>query len=354
MATIEPYQTKAGKRWRVRYRKPDRSQTDKRGFKTKRDAQLFAATVETSKATGTYIDPTAGRVTIGELGEQWLRHRTNVRPQTKTVYRTAFHTHITQAFATTPVAAITPADIRDWVATINRGPQTVRRAHFVLHAILETAKTDGVIHKNPADNTPNLPKLPPKRRIYLTHADIENICAHAPGEYRTIIYIASYIGLRFGEIKALKSQNIDTKAGTILVEETATKNGFGPTKAGEPRTVGIPGFMLPELREMKLKGGRPFYQTPYPKTVEGWWHRTITRAGHARLRFHDLRHTAASIAIASGASVKVVQNMLGHASATMTLDVYAALWEEDVTKTAERIDAMRSRELCGQNVGKSL
>lgn len=65
MATIEPYQTKAGKRWRVRYRKPDRSQTDKRGFKTKRDAQLFAATVETSKVTGTYIDPTAGRVTIG-------------------------------------------------------------------------------------------------------------------------------------------------------------------------------------------------------------------------------------------------------------------------------------------------
>ena len=64
MASITPYQTKAGKRWRVRYRKPDRSQTDKRGFRTKRDAEVFAATVEVSKHTGTYIDPTAGRVTI--------------------------------------------------------------------------------------------------------------------------------------------------------------------------------------------------------------------------------------------------------------------------------------------------
>ena len=64
MATIEPYETKAGRRYRVRYRTPDRRQTDKRGFKTKRDAEAFAATVEVQKLTGSYIPPSAGRVTF--------------------------------------------------------------------------------------------------------------------------------------------------------------------------------------------------------------------------------------------------------------------------------------------------
>nr|WP_235504748.1 Arm DNA-binding domain-containing protein [Arthrobacter sp. Leaf141] len=64
MATVERYQTKAGPRYRVRYRKPDRTQTDKRGFKTKRGAELFLASVEVSKARGEFVDATAARVTI--------------------------------------------------------------------------------------------------------------------------------------------------------------------------------------------------------------------------------------------------------------------------------------------------
>ena len=82
MATIEPYDTQAGRRWRVRYRRPDRRQTDKRGFKTKRDAQAFAATIETSKLRGAYVSPSDGRITVGELGEAWLARRTHVKPST--------------------------------------------------------------------------------------------------------------------------------------------------------------------------------------------------------------------------------------------------------------------------------
>ena len=66
MASITPYETSAGKRYRVRYRKPDHSQTDKRGFRTKREAELFLASVEVAKSTGRYIDPTRARVTIAD------------------------------------------------------------------------------------------------------------------------------------------------------------------------------------------------------------------------------------------------------------------------------------------------
>lgn len=163
------------------------------------------------------------------------------------------------------------------------------------------------------------------------------------------MYLAAYCGLRFGEIKAITADNISPE-GTITIEETAVGRRFGPPKNGESRTVGYPPFMRSMMLEAKLAGGRPFYHTPMPKNVDNWWNTAITKAGLPGLRFHDLRHTAASIAIASGASVKVAQNMLGHASTAMTLDVYASLWEEDVTKTAERIDAMRSREICGQKL----
>lgn len=81
MATIEPYETKAGKRYRVRYRTPGRGQTDKRGFRTKREAEAFAATVEVAKMRGEYVAPSHARVTMGDLGPAWLdRQRGHLKP----------------------------------------------------------------------------------------------------------------------------------------------------------------------------------------------------------------------------------------------------------------------------------
>lgn len=72
MGTVEAYETTSGRRYRVRYRTPEHRQTDKRGFRTKRDADLFLATVEVSKVTGEYIDPARSRTTVAELGADWL------------------------------------------------------------------------------------------------------------------------------------------------------------------------------------------------------------------------------------------------------------------------------------------
>jgi hypothetical protein len=85
MGSISSYETSAGKRFRVRYRKPDRSQTDKRGFRTKRDAELFLAATEVRKATGEFIDAAAARITIGELGKAWLAAQTHLKPSSYAV-----------------------------------------------------------------------------------------------------------------------------------------------------------------------------------------------------------------------------------------------------------------------------
>lgn len=70
MATVESYETQAGKRYMVRFRTPDRTQSKKRGFRTKREAEAFAATVEVEKMTGSYVAPSAGRITLGEIAEK--------------------------------------------------------------------------------------------------------------------------------------------------------------------------------------------------------------------------------------------------------------------------------------------
>jgi hypothetical protein len=80
MGSITAYETMAGKRYRVRYRKPDHSQTDKRGFRTKREAELFLAATEVRKATGEFIDATASRISIDELGGPWLRAQSHLKP----------------------------------------------------------------------------------------------------------------------------------------------------------------------------------------------------------------------------------------------------------------------------------
>src|ERR1700761_4403584 len=86
VATISSYSTAQGKRCRVRYRTPDRRQTDKRGFRTKRDAEFFAATVEVAKANGEYVAPRQARITVGELGAAWLeRQHGYLKPSSYTV-----------------------------------------------------------------------------------------------------------------------------------------------------------------------------------------------------------------------------------------------------------------------------
>ncbi|GAB3614472.1 Arm DNA-binding domain-containing protein [Humibacter ginsengisoli] len=80
MGSIEPYESAKGRRYRVRYRKPDHSQGAKRGFRTKRDAELYLASVELKKAAGDYIDSSSGRVTVGTLGTEWFATQTHLKP----------------------------------------------------------------------------------------------------------------------------------------------------------------------------------------------------------------------------------------------------------------------------------
>jgi hypothetical protein len=94
MATIEAYETTAGRRYRVRYRKPDHSQTDKRGFRTKKEAELFLASVRVSMARGEFIDATEARQPIGLLGATWLTQQSHLKPSSLRVLEIAWRLQV--------------------------------------------------------------------------------------------------------------------------------------------------------------------------------------------------------------------------------------------------------------------
>ena len=380
MGTIEAYETARGKRYRVRYRTPDHRQTDKRGFRTKREADLFLATVEVSKATGEYIDPARSRITIAELGPDWLAaKRTRLKPSSYKALDDAWRVYVEPRWGATPVSAIPHSDVQAWVSQLSAGtaktdrrdhvrtrtqgarPKSatvVIRAHGVLASVLDIAVKDRRIPNNPARGVDNLPRKRRKPHRYLTHQEIERL-ATAAGTHASVIYVAAYTGLRWGELTALRVRDVDALRRRLAVSENAVRVGahihVGSPKTHEMRSVPYPEFLeLPiaklcegKSRDALLFGdGLEYLQRPRASgKSRSWFVAALYEAGLERMTVHDLRHTAASLAISSGANVKAVQRMLGHASAAMTLDVYADLFDDDLDTVSASLNAARAASM---------
>ncbi|WP_144792495.1 site-specific integrase [Kocuria palustris] len=367
MATIESYATKAGRRYRVRYRTPDRRQTDKRGFTTKRDAERFARTVEVSKDRGEWIDPADTRVTIGALGERWIASRSSLKPSTLRTVESAWRNHVQPRWGTTAVTDVRFSAVEEWAAGLARekSPTTVKRAHGVLSSILAGAVRDRRILANPAEGVA-LPRKVAKPHVYLSHDQLHALAAAS--DRPALVLVLGYTGLRWGEAIGLRVKDVDTTRRRIKVERnavqiTGSKFEVGTPKSHKQRAVPYPAFLAPLVAE-QLEGkaaddlvfpGRSGGFQPRPNLFTGdggtrsWFTAALQRAGLPKMTVHDLRHTAASLAVASGANVKAVQRMLGHASAAMTLDVYADLFDDDLEAVATSLDHAFSQT----NVGRT-
>lgn len=167
----------------------------------------------------------------------------------------------------------------------------------------------------------------------------------------------AYTGLRWGELTGLRVKNVDRERRRLFVEENAVMVGghieVGTPKTHESRSVPYPAFLddaIEELSKGKRRDailfGDGVLHMRLPNSVRGWFQGAVDRCQAADENFprvtpHDLRHTAASLAIAAGANVKAVQRMLGHASAAMTLDTYADLFEDDLDDVAVALDLAR-------------
>jgi integrase len=364
MGSVEPYETTVGRRYRVRYRSPEHRQTDKRGFKTKREAEDFLATVEVSKLRGEWVDPSRSRITVGAWSEHWYEAQLQLKATTLSGYRGSLDKHILPRWSTTRLVDVGHSDLQAWVTSLSLtlAPSTVRQIHLVMAGMLKYAVRDGRLSKNASDGL-QLPRIVKKRRGYLSHDQVRRL-AIASGEYGDVVLFLAYTGLRWGEMAALKVRSLDMLRRRLEVTEAVSAPRgelvWSTPKSHHSRSVPFPEF-LSELLARRCVGKQRddlVFTGPDGGVLRS--NNVRRRAFAAALRElqsgdtefptitpHDLRHTAASLAVSAGANVKAVQRMLGHASAAMTLDVYADLFDDDLDAVAVALNGAGAPGLVG-------
>ncbi|MGV3712244.1 tyrosine-type recombinase/integrase [Pseudolysinimonas sp.] len=363
MGSVEPYETRSGRRYRVRYRDPDRRSIERAGFRTKDEAQTYLAEKTVEIKRGEYVDPRTAVVTVGSLGPEWIAGQSHLKPSSLRPLEIAWRIHVEPKWGARRVGDIRHSQVQAWVTALalKKGATTVLRAHGVLAGILDVATRDRRISSNPARGV-NLPRKTRKPRHYLTVEQIEAV-AEAAGERRALVLLLAYTGLRWGEATALRVRHFDWGRRRLLVEENAVRVGtaivVGTPKSHSARTVPVPRFLVDELAQLcegKARDHLLFGDgISHVRAVYGRnpWIDVAVRAAQAvdpgipRVTVHDLRHTAASLAVSAGANVKAVQRMLGHASASMTLDTYADLFDDDLDAVSGALDDLRARRVVG-------
>lgn len=347
--------------WLGRYRGPDGRERSKT-FARKGDALRWAREQENRVRSMDWTDPLRAKVTVGQLAGEWLASH-EVKPKTRASYESLLKTCVLPQWGAIRLDRLTTTAVKTWVATMtgSRGqvlsPSRRRQAYHLLTAILDSAVEDGRVPRNPAKparasgrRAGFLPSLPETRRHrYLRHEEVLRL-ADACGDARTLVLVLAYCGLRWGEASALRVRNVDLLRGRLRVEGSlAEVNGqliFGTTKTHASRSVPVPGFLSEPLAECMNGRGRDdlLFTSPKgePLRVANWRARVfdpaVRQTGLDGLTPHGLRHTAASLAVASGASVKAIQRMLGHKDAAMTLNVYADLFDDELDSVASRLD----------------
>jgi integrase len=366
-------------RWLVRYYDPSGRIKSGGTFKKKPDAEKKQTEIENSLHEGSCRNPQDGKVTVGEMAEKWLSARTDIKRSTWWKYRALLDNHVLPRWGELPLTAVHTEDVAVWVAELqkpraeggsNLGASQTRRAHGVLSMVLGWC-VPRRISLNPAKGVP-LPKSSEAEHVYLDHGQVEAL-ACAAGALRTkydqvaasahnnraLILLLAYTGLRWNEAAALRVGRVDLTNRRIRVVTAFAEVGGELIeqlpKSGKPRTVPVLPFLVDELRP--FIAGRPDDELVFTTRrgaalrLRNWRNREFGKAVKAAkldglgLTPHKLRHTAASLAIAAGADVKVVQAMLGHATATMTLDRYGHLFPDRLDEVAEAMNAARLRLL---------
>ncbi|WP_259316636.1 site-specific integrase [Kitasatospora xanthocidica] len=339
----------------------------------KTDAEAKRTEVETKLGSGEYRSRAAGFTKIADIAESWYGSRIDLRRSTRSRYREVLDSHILPRWGAVQVRSVRYEDIVEWVAglytgTANSGKplsaSSVRKIFVVLKGVLGFAVHTDKIPRNPAIGVP-LPRCSPVEHVYLDNIQIETL-ADACGPYRVLILFLSYTGVRWGEVTAIQIKHVDLKAQRVRIAQAwGYENGRlyleDSPKNHERRSVPVPKFLAKEIAP--LIANRPLDDYLFTAMRGGVLKIRNFRSRHFKVAvtaagldglgvtLHKLRHTAASLAIASGADVKVIQAMLGHKTAALTLDTYGHLWPDRLNEVSDRLGIQRDKAL--EKAGKA-
>jgi integrase len=315
-----------------------------RTFTQRADANAFLDAASAALRRGDWIDPELGRISFARYADLWLAQRTDIRPRTREQYELLIRKKLKPVFGHHELARITPVHVRSWYADIAAStPGSARSAYRLLKAIFNTAILDDLILKNPCRVKGGGTDRVIERRI----PNVDQVAAltqSMPGQYRAAITLAAWGTLRRGEVLGLNREDIDLRAGTVRVERSLHEfyDGrleLGPTKNGDPRKVYMPSAVMPALENHLRRFVDPESDAPLFLGATGlrlrpsnfWviWETARRRAGLNWVRFHDLRHFAATMFASTGASTKEIMSRGGWKSVAMVVRYEHASEERD-------------------------
>lgn len=300
---------------------------------------------------------------FGEWMDFWYQNfcKPALRETTRTSYENCIYRHILPSIGQIPLNKLSQNDLQQFYARLkrtgrkkdveNKGTQLsdrmVRACHAICRSALEKAVDEGLLTKNPAIGC----KLPPKKNAemkILTQAEIIRLLHQASEEgYYELFLLELTTGMRRGEILGLKWKDINLNTGELRIVRQVTVKGVSvPKTKSSIRTLFLPADIIELLRELKktatcewifpspVKEGEP----RHPSAVTKRFRIMLERAHCKYVRFHDLRHTFATMALENGIDVKTLSAMIGHVSAETTLNIYSHVTDAMRVQAAVRID----------------
>lgn len=324
---------------------------------------------------GTYIAP--NKMTVGQWLDTWQNeYLANVKPSTVSSYEATIRNHLQPGLGALRLDSLTTHDIQEFYNSLHSpsesrntlSSKTIKNIHGILHHALEQAMLNNYIRSNPS-NACVIPKAIKKKVKPMNEHQIADFLKAIKGhKYENMFLVALFTGIRQGEVCGLQWECVDFDNGTILIDKQLQslrgkmrgdkeKYVLVPTKNGKERTITAAPFVMDLLWKTKQAQdanrkdfGNDFIENGLvftdeignrvtPQALYRAFKLVVTELNMKDVRFHDLRHSYAVVSLKSGDDVKTVQENLGHATASFTLDTYGHVTEKMKKDSADRMQA---------------
>lgn len=324
-------------RWQARYSTDGvLLRTAPQTFRTKTDALCWLTETEAEILRGQWTVPAAGAVSFEEYATEWLRDR-QLRPKSRQLYEGLLRLHLFPTFGSVPIAAIRERNVRTWHARqLENGPgdSTVAKAYRLLRAVLTTAVEDELIRRNPC----HIKGAGIERAEERPVLDVVQVFALADAiapRYRSLVLLATFGSLRWGELAALRRNSVDLDARVIKVTDAVVELQDGSLVTGRPKTdAGLRRVVIPAVIVDDLRWHLQRFADPAPdglvfvgekgaqlrrSNFSRKWNAARAAIGTPELHFHDLRHTGNTLAAMTGAHLRELMERMGHSSTKAAL-----------------------------------
>lgn len=362
----------SGNRWMARYR-PEGGRGQKeitKSFARKTDARDWLDDQLAKVATGTHIHPRNAKTTVGQWADLWLAGYGTRRASTVRQAKTHL-AQIADRFGKVPLSSVRPSEVRQWCSDLKAAgyeASYVYALHSRLAQLYTDAIEDGIVAKSPCSRRTS-PGMGKQRPFLATTEQVWALYDAFPENLRPAVLLGAFAGLRDAEVCGHRIEHTDYMRGIVHptfqypAEELKTEVSKWPVPIGQKLALELAAHVetLPKKAEYivldqmgkqvapwtiqrAMRAARSAHVSPLPEGHASDCAGCLVPGLPEDFRFHDLRHYFASLLIADGADVKVVQRRMRHASAKTTLDTYGHLWPDADESTRAAIDkAMTAR-----------